>query len=96
MGNNRSNVSVIFEENNDNKMKFSVTVVIRVFFSVLVSGCVQFTLFGSGTVYLLLSSQIFQEMFEDIFPGIGFCYWFIIIATAITIPMWLGSPKDFW
>ncbi|XP_044732011.1 amino acid transporter AVT1I-like [Chrysoperla carnea] len=63
--------------------------------SVLVSGCVQFTLFGASTVYLLLASQIIQDLFTPYFPNITFCTWFLIIAITLTIPMWLGSPKDF-
>lgn len=64
-------------------------------FSMLVSGCVQFTLFGAGTVYLLLSSQIIQDLFENIIPNFGFCTWFLIIAALLCPAMWLGTPKDF-
>lgn len=64
--------------------------------SVLVSGCIQFTLFGAGTVYLQLASQIFQDLMSDILPQVGICVWFIVIAFVLTFPMWLGSPKDFW
>lgn len=64
-------------------------------FSILVSGCIQFTLFGAGTVYLILSSQIFQELLSSVFPNASFCFWFILIAIVLTPPMWLGSPKDF-
>ncbi|XP_017780132.1 PREDICTED: amino acid transporter ANTL1-like isoform X2 [Nicrophorus vespilloides] len=63
--------------------------------SVLVSGCIQFTLFGAGTVYLLLSSQIFQELLIDHFPRTSFCVWFLLIAAVLTPAMWLGSPKEF-
>ena len=62
----------------------------------LVSGCIQFTLFGAGTVYLLLSSQILQKLLKDLFPNQSFCFWFLIIALILTPAMWLGSPKDFW
>ncbi|KAF2896920.1 hypothetical protein ILUMI_09256 [Ignelater luminosus] len=64
--------------------------------SLLVSGCIQFTLFGAGTVYLLLSSQIFQELLDNIFPRLSFCFWFFLIAGILTPAMWFGSPKDFW
>lgn len=64
--------------------------------SYLVSGCIQFTLCGAGTVYLQLASQIFQDLMKDILPQIGICVWFIFIAILLTVPMWLGSPKDFW
>lgn len=65
-------------------------------FSYLVSGCIQFTLFGAGTVYLQLASQIFQDLMSDVLPKTGICIWFIFIAVLLTVPMWLGSPKDFW
>nr|CAD7437485.1 unnamed protein product [Timema bartmani] len=64
--------------------------------SMLVSGCIQFTLFGAGTVYLLLASQILQELLEDLLPNIGLCVWFFIISVLLCFPMWFGSPKDFW
>lgn len=63
--------------------------------SMLVSGCIQFTLFGAGTVYLLLSSQIIRELLEHIIPNVGFCIWFLIIAALLCPAMWLGTPKDF-
>lgn len=56
----------------------------------------QFTLFGVCTVNLLLSAQVVQGLLVDLLPGVGYCLWFIIFAAAITPPMWLGSPKDFW
>lgn len=46
-------------------------------------------------MYLILSSQIFQELLSDIFPSASFCFWFLLIAIILTPPMWLGSPKDF-
>nr|XP_022910331.1 amino acid transporter AVT1J-like [Onthophagus taurus] len=61
----------------------------------LVSGCIQFTLCGAGTVYLLLASQIIQELLNDILPSVSYCYWFLLIAALLLIPMWLESPKDF-
>ncbi|XP_067002631.1 uncharacterized protein [Anabrus simplex] len=63
--------------------------------SLVVSGCIQFTLFGAGTVYLLLASQIIQELLEDFVPNISFCIWFLVIALVVCPAMWLGSPKDF-
>lgn len=65
-------------------------------FRMLVSGSIQLTLFGAGTVYLLLSSQIIQEIMEDFFPQISFCLWLLLISAGLTPAMWLGSPKDFW
>ncbi|KAF5278130.1 hypothetical protein FQR65_LT03646 [Abscondita terminalis] len=64
--------------------------------SVLVSTCIQITLFGAGTVYLLLSSQIMQQLLRHVLPNINFCVWFLLIALVLIPPMWLGSPKDFW
>lgn len=64
-------------------------------FSVLVSGCIQFTLFGVGTVNLILASQLFQELLSDFMPNMSFCFWFVVIAFILIPPMWLGSPKDF-
>ncbi|XP_046678230.1 amino acid transporter AVT1A-like [Homalodisca vitripennis] len=64
--------------------------------SLLVSGCMQFTLFGASIVYLLLSAQIVQELLKDLLPQVGYCLWFFLFAIVITPPMWLGSPKDFW
>ncbi|KAK7865356.1 hypothetical protein R5R35_006837 [Gryllus longicercus] len=63
--------------------------------SLLVSGCIQLTLFGAGTVYLLLASQIIQELLEVFLPHIRFCEWFLVIALLISPAMWLGTPKDF-
>lgn len=64
--------------------------------SIIVSGCIQFTLFGAGIVYLLLASQIVQELLTDLLPQIKFCLWFVFIALLLTPAMWLGTPKDFW
>lgn len=64
--------------------------------SIIVSGCIQFTLFGAGIVYLLLASQITQELLSDVLPQIKFCLWYVLIALILTPAMWLGSPKDFW
>lgn len=61
----------------------------------LVSASVQITLFGAGVVYLLLASQIFQELLKPFLPSVTFCTWFLLFALMITPPMWLGSPKDF-
>ncbi|BES98459.1 amino acid transporter [Nesidiocoris tenuis] len=61
----------------------------------LVTVCVQITLFGAGVVYLLLASQIVQDLLKNIAPKITFCMWFLIFAALISLPMWLGSPKDF-
>lgn len=62
----------------------------------LVSCCIQITLFGAGTVYLLLASQVVQDLLSDLMPSVSFCLYLILIATALCPAMWLGSPKDFW
>ncbi|KAG5880868.1 hypothetical protein JTB14_017794 [Gonioctena quinquepunctata] len=63
----------------------------------LVSICMRITLFGTGTVYLLLSSQIIQELTLEAFPTIKIsgCSYFLIIALVVTPFIWLSSPKDF-
>nr|XP_023011561.1 amino acid transporter AVT1A-like [Leptinotarsa decemlineata] len=65
------------------------------FGSSIVSICVRITLFGAGTVYLLLSSQIIQELLLDVFPEMTECAYFLLIALSITPMIWLSSPKDF-
>ncbi|XP_054275664.1 uncharacterized protein LOC128994869 isoform X1 [Macrosteles quadrilineatus] len=64
--------------------------------SMLVSGCLQFTLFGAAIVYLLMAAEIVQELLQDLIPQVNYCIWFLLFAILITPPMWLGSPKDFW
>ncbi|CAH2000369.1 unnamed protein product [Acanthoscelides obtectus] len=61
----------------------------------LVSNCIRVTLFGAGTVYLLLSSQILQSLLMNALPNIGFCTYFLIAAILVIPLMWLGSPKEF-
>lgn len=61
----------------------------------IVSCCIRFTLFGASVVYLLLASQIFHELFRSLAPGTTSCFWFMVIAIFLTIPMWAGSPKEF-
>ncbi|XP_050526975.1 uncharacterized protein LOC126897437 [Daktulosphaira vitifoliae] len=63
--------------------------------SYLTSACIQLTLFGAGTVYLMLVAQIFQLLLENIFPDTGFCSWLLIFSLAISPLMFLESPKDF-
>ncbi|KAI5730633.1 hypothetical protein M8J76_015840 [Diaphorina citri] len=62
----------------------------------LVTVCVQTTLFGVGTVYLLIASQMVKELFQPYLPNISFCLCFVVFTAALTPVMWLGSPKDFW
>lgn len=62
----------------------------------LVSACVQITLFGAGTVYVLIASQMIRELLRPILPSVNFCLCFVIFAALLTPATWLGSPKDFW
>nr|BAN20757.1 vesicular inhibitory amino acid transporter, putative [Riptortus pedestris] len=62
----------------------------------LVTVCNSVCLFGVGTVFIILASQIFEELLSDIAPKITFCLWLLIIGALLTPLSWLGSPKDFW
>ncbi|XP_013789686.2 amino acid transporter AVT1J-like [Limulus polyphemus] len=64
------------------------------FMRVAVSFCVNFTLFGVATVFLLLSSQMIASLAEK--AGIYFCYWVLILGAILCPLMWLGTPNDFW
>ncbi|XP_035662326.1 amino acid transporter AVT1J-like isoform X1 [Branchiostoma floridae] len=66
---------------------------------VAVSVCVNITLFGVATVFLLLAAENLQTLVQDLSPHnstFSFCFWLIILAGALTPFTWLGSPKDFW
>ncbi|XP_050430990.1 uncharacterized protein LOC126839630 isoform X2 [Adelges cooleyi] len=63
--------------------------------SYLTSTCIQLTLFGAGTVYLMLVAQIVQKLLENVFPNLGFCSWLLLFSIAISPLMFLESPKDF-
>lgn len=78
-----------------NSADFLLLMVPFTHFSKLVSGCIQFTLFGAGTVYLLLAAQIVKDLMDSIFPSMGLCAWFLVIGLLLIPAMWLGSPKDF-
>lgn len=61
--------------------------------SYVVTFCVNATLFGVSTVFLLLAASNMELL---VGKGFSFCYWLPIIA-AFLIPLtWLGTPKDFW
>ncbi|XP_035213521.1 amino acid transporter AVT1J-like isoform X1 [Stegodyphus dumicola] len=60
----------------------------------IVSFCIDFTLFGVATVFLLLSSQLIGNLAAQ--WGISFCYWILILAAFLGPLMWLGTPEDFW
>lgn len=62
---------------------------------VFVSICIKITLFGVGTVLLLLSARLIGNLFSGLWHASP-CLWILIIACALTPFMWLGTPKDFW
>lgn len=61
----------------------------------VVSFCVDFTLLGVGTVFLLLCAQLVQQLVCN-FYDLSFCFWILIIAAILCPLMWLGTPSDFW
>ncbi|KAK9892898.1 hypothetical protein WA026_022578 [Henosepilachna vigintioctopunctata] len=63
--------------------------------SKVVTISIRITLFGAGTVNLLLAAQIFQEILGIFFPTITSCSYFLVMAVCVTPLMWLGSPKHF-
>ncbi|XP_054713396.1 uncharacterized protein LOC129222860 [Uloborus diversus] len=60
----------------------------------VVSFCIDFTLIGVSTVFLLLASQLIGNLAAK--WGISFCYWILILALILWPLMWLGTPEDFW
>ncbi|CAH1798297.1 unnamed protein product [Owenia fusiformis] len=62
-----------------------------------VSFCINFTLFGVSTVFLLLAAQNIQSLIFS-WTGTHFSYCILlIILAAILLPLsWLGTPNDFW
>jgi len=61
----------------------------------MVSGCIQVTLFGAGTVYLIMASELMTDLMKYLLP-FGPCSWVVILAVFLLPAMWLGSPMDFW
>ncbi|XP_023239379.1 amino acid transporter AVT1J-like isoform X1 [Centruroides sculpturatus] len=61
----------------------------------VVSFCVDFTLIGVSTVFLLLCSQLVQQLVCSLYD-LSFCFWILIIAAILCPLMWLGTPSDFW
>lgn len=64
----------------------------------VVSFCVDFTLFGVSTVFLLLCAQLIQQLAASITPSLDMspCYWVLVLAAILCPLMWLGTPADFW
>nr|XP_054774585.1 uncharacterized protein LOC129282747 [Lytechinus pictus] len=61
--------------------------------SYIVTFCVNATLFGVSTVFLLLAASNMELLVER---GFSFCYWLPIIAACLIPLTWFGTPKDFW
>lgn len=61
-----------------------------------VSLAINITLFGVGTVFLLLSAENIQSLIKAAGHHFSFCYWLLIIWAVLTPLTWLGTPKDFW
>jgi len=60
-------------------------------------GCICFTLYGAGTVFIVLIAQLLGSLLEDFtHEHLGLCQWMVIIAVFLIPLTWLGSPKDFW
>jgi vesicular inhibitory amino acid transporter len=63
-----------------------------------VSLCLQLTLFGTATVFLIIVGQNVARLTYSFAPWVdfSFCY-FILFAGLILLPFtYLGSPADFW
>ncbi|CAH1798298.1 unnamed protein product [Owenia fusiformis] len=62
-----------------------------------VSFCINFTMFGGATVFLLLAAQNIQSLILA-WSGTDFSYCILlIILAAVLLPLsWLGTPNDFW
>jgi len=50
---------------------------------------------GASAVFLLLTSQLLNSLTKSLVP-LSICEWVPIVAAALLIPTWLGSPADFW
>ncbi|XP_041453350.1 amino acid transporter AVT1D-like [Lytechinus variegatus] len=61
--------------------------------SYIVTFCVNATLFGVSTVFLLLAASNMELL---VGKGFSFCYWLPIIAACLIPLTWFGTPKDFW
>lgn len=64
-------------------------------FSALVSILMNVTRIGATTVYLLLSSNMVYMLTNKFIP-LSMCQWIPIVSAVSLVPMWLGSPADFW
>jgi len=62
-----------------------------------VSLCMNLTLFGTATVFLIIVGRNITTLLKDwAHTNVSFCY-FVLIVAAVLLPVtYLGSPKDFW
>ncbi|MPC89103.1 hypothetical protein E2C01_084035 [Portunus trituberculatus] len=54
------------------------------------------TLFGAATVYLLVSSQMINDLLGSLVPSLSQCSWTLILGVLLCPTTWLSTPKDFW
>lgn len=59
-----------------------------------VSTCLDITLIGVSTVFLLLAAQLVGNLATSF--GLSFCYWILILAAILCPLVWLGTPNEFW
>ena len=62
----------------------------------LVSVSINFTLFGVGVVFLLLSSINIANLLQPYWSGVSFCYIGVAVAVLLLPVTMLGRPLDFW
>nr|XP_039263906.1 amino acid transporter AVT1C-like [Styela clava] len=59
--------------------------------------CIDITLFGSDTVFMLLISENLSNLITNLgHHQFSICYLMLIITAVITPLTWFGTPKDFW
>ncbi|XP_063862619.1 uncharacterized protein LOC135101984 [Scylla paramamosain] len=54
------------------------------------------TLFGAATVYLMVSSQIINDLLGSLVPSLSQCSWTLILGAVLCPSTWFSTPKDFW
>ncbi|KAJ8031391.1 Amino acid transporter AVT1A [Holothuria leucospilota] len=62
----------------------------------LVSFCVNASLFGAAIVYLLIASENIESILKGFNWHVSFCVLLPFIALFLWPITWLGTPKDFW
>lgn len=61
----------------------------------MVSAIMIITRSGAGTVVLLLTSSLAHSITQSWAP-LSLCQWIPVMAALLMVPLWLGSPADFW